>query len=239
MTERGTALPSAAAPAPAAPAANAELVRRLEKIIEDLLWARKQEAEGVMAFANSDDTMHEDCIRRLREAAAALSAQGVSEDNHLSLDTDRQVFFYEQNHYYLSNFSAFKVGFSGRWFDTAEQAYHFQRFASVKDQNNIIDAKSAHDAFRYAQDNKSRQIDGWDELKVPIMRDILRAKARQNEYVRRKLLQTGGRELIENSWRDAYWGWGENRDGQNMLGKLWMQVRHELRLDAARKGEGR
>jgi ribA/ribD-fused uncharacterized protein len=153
----------------------------------------------------------------------------VSETGPLQLDTDRQVFFYEQDHYYLSNFSAFKVGFCGRWFDTAEQAYHFQRFASVKDQNNIIDAKSAHDAFRYAQDNKARQIDGWDELKVPIMRDILRAKARQHEYVRRKLLQTGDRALIENSWRDAYWGWGENRDGLNMLGKLWMEVRAELR----------
>lgn len=160
-------------------------------------------------------------IRKLESAA--------SETGPLQLDTDRQVFFYEQDHYYLSNFSAFKVGFCGRWFDTAEQAYHFQRFASVKDQNNVLDARSAHDAFRYAQDNKSRQIDGWDELKVPVMRDILRAKASQHEYVRRKLLQTGDRALIENSWRDAYWGWGENRDGLNMLGKLWMEVRAELR----------
>lgn len=60
------------------------------------------------------------------------------------------------------------------------------------------------------------------------MRDILRAKVNQHDYVRRKLLATGSRELIEDSWRDDFWGWGPNRDGQNMLGKLWTEIRSEL-----------
>ena len=58
---------------------------------------------------------------------------------------------------------------------------------------------------------------------------ILKAKAEQHEYVRRKLLATGDRELIEDSWRDSFWGWGPNKDGQNMLGKLWMKVRANLK----------
>lgn len=36
-------------------------------------------------------------------------------------------------------------------------------------------------------------------------------------------------EPVENSWRDDFWGWGPNRDGQNMLGRLWMEIRAELR----------
>ncbi|WP_411543268.1 NADAR domain-containing protein, partial [Escherichia coli] len=48
-------------------------------------------------------------------------------------------------------------------------------------------------------------------------------RADQHEYVRRKLLATGNRCLIENSWRDDFWGWGPNRDGKNMLGTLWMK----------------
>jgi ribA/ribD-fused uncharacterized protein len=77
-------------------------------------------------------------------------------------------------------------------------------------------------------------------VKVDIMRDILRAKADQHEYVRRKLLATGDRELIEDSWRDDFWGWGPNRDGQNMLGKLWMEIRSELRalVDNTEGSEG-
>jgi hypothetical protein len=39
----------------------------------------------------------------------------------------------------------------------------------------------------------------------------------------------GDRELIEDSWRDDFWGWGPHRNGKNMLGKLWMEIRSELR----------
>lgn len=49
----------------------------------------------------------------------------------------------------------------------------------------------------------------------------------QHPYVKKKLQQTGTRQIIENSWRDDFWGWGENKDGQNNLGKLWMQIRDE------------
>lgn len=215
------------ATAPDAPVRSVEPAPEVAELVSTL--ARYAECDGASTHTLVPRTT-------LRQAAEALGRRVEVSDGKLTLDNANQVFFYEQDHYYLSNFSAFKVGFCGRWFDTAEQAYHFQRFSSVKDQNNIIDAMSAHDAFRYAQDNKPRQISGWDELKVPIMRDILRAKVAQHEYIRRKLLQTGDRELIENSWRDSFWGWGENRDGQNMLGKLWMEVRTELRLDAGLRG---
>lgn len=161
----------------------------------------------------------------------------VQQSGPLKLDTDTKVFFYEQDHYYLSNFSAFRVSVDGLWFDTSEAAYHWHRFYPEQRAHRraILGAVSAHEAFRYAQDNKADQRPDWDAIKVDVMRAILRAKAAQHEYVTRKLLQTGDRELIENSWRDDYWGWGPNRDGQNMLGKLWMQVRYELRSDISGK----
>lgn len=163
------------------------------------------------------------------KCAYNVSAIGGS-TGPLSLDTDSQVFFYEQDHYYLSNFSSFKVNWQGFIFDTSEHAYHWTRFpAGSPERRIILESSSAHDAFRFAQENKSRQIEGWDGIKVRAMREILTRKAEQHEYVRRKLLQTGNRMLIENSWRDPYWGWGPNRDGQNMLGKVWMEVRAELR----------
>jgi ribA/ribD-fused uncharacterized protein len=90
-------------------------------------------------------------------------------------------------------------------------------------------AISAHDAFKIAQRHKASVRSDWHDIKVNIMRLIIRAKTEQHPYVRRKLLATGDRELIEDSWRDDFWGWGPNRDGQNMLGKLWMELRAELR----------
>lgn len=151
------------------------------------------------------------------------------------LDTPERVCFYEQDFYVLSNFSAFTVRWGPYTFPTSEHLYHWRRFflvgAWMADSlaDKIMHAPSAHEAFKIAQANKVYQIDNWDEIKVGEMREILRLKANQHEYVRRKLLATGDRELVENSWRDDFWGWGPNEDGQNMLGKLWMEVRAELR----------
>lgn len=147
------------------------------------------------------------------------------------LDTADSVFFYEQDFYVLSNFSAFNLEWKGLTFPTSEHAYHWEKFTpnytALRDY--IRQAPSAHEAFKLAERNKHCRREDWDDVKVDVMRDILRAKAQQHPYVMRKLLATGDRELVENSWRDGFWGWGPHRDGQNMLGKLWMQVRSEMR----------
>lgn len=149
------------------------------------------------------------------------------------LDTNNEVFFYEQEFYVLSNFSAFMVQYKGIDFPTAEHAYHYQRFSMEGVGHSIrwkiLEARSAHDAFKIAQLYKQQhQKLGWDGEKVQVMREIIACKAAQHEYVRRKLMETGERRLIENSWRDDFWGWGPNKDGKNMLGKLWMEVRAGL-----------
>ncbi len=39
----------------------------------------------------------------------------------------------------------------------------------------------------------------------------------------------GGYEaVIVRQIHSDFWGWGPNRDGKNMLGKLWMKVRRSL-----------
>jgi ribA/ribD-fused uncharacterized protein len=154
------------------------------------------------------------------------------------LDTPERVCFYEQDFYVLSNFSSFTLYWMGHRFDTLEAAYHWEKFANGSLPGSeplrrtvaemVLRAPSAHEAFGIGQQFKHVRRPDWDEVKVPLMVTLLRAKADQHEYVRRKLLQTGDRELVENSWRDDFWGWGPNRDGQNMLGKLWMEIRGEL-----------
>jgi ribA/ribD-fused uncharacterized protein len=194
---------------------------------------------GVDAETDSDD-LHERIYTELSRRASQPPRVGP-----LKLDTDTQVFFYEQDHYYLSNFSAFRVkllvddGQGGEihcTFDTSEAAYHWFKFPHLPElQAHIRAAQSAHAAFKLAEQYRERKRPDWDAIKADVMREVLRAKVRQHEYVRRKLLETGDRELIENSWRDDVWGWGPNRDGQNLLGKLWMEVRAELRASAPTK----
>jgi ribA/ribD-fused uncharacterized protein len=170
------------------------------------------------------------------------------------LDSDTQVFFYEQEFYPLSNFSAFTLDWKGIRFDTSEAAYHWEKFTNLHSNfssrvvigpvdsgtvgEKIRMAESAHEAFKIAEANKHLVRLDWMDVRVSIMRDILFAKAHQHEYVRRKLLQSGDRELIENSWRDSFWGWGPDRKGQNQLGKLWMEVRAELQSESVRTFDG-
>jgi ribA/ribD-fused uncharacterized protein len=141
-------------------------------------------------------------------------------ETHHGLDTDAQVFFYEQDFYVLSNFSSFEVDWSGFPFKTAEHLYHWLRF-SLSDEPDayqvagvIKNARSAHDAFKLAQANKRFQRHDWDDVKVGSCATSSAPRPQQHEYVRRKLLATGDRELVEDSWRDDFWGWGPNRDGR-------------------------
>jgi ribA/ribD-fused uncharacterized protein len=157
-----------------------------------------------------------------------------------TLDDERCVHFYEQDFYCLSNFSSFRLMWGGIDFDTLEHAYHFQKFRELFDDSTneqrrirgaIMHARSAHDAFKLAEVNRQHQRSDWNAVKVDVMQQLIRAKVKQHAYVHRKLLDTGTRILIENSWRDDFWGWGPQRDGQNMLGRCWMALRSELQLE--------
>lgn len=111
---------------------------------------------------------------------------------HHGLDTDTHVFFYEQEFYVLSNFSAFQILTDTLLFDTVEAAYHFYKFPHNRDvQDKIYFSHSAHDAFIIAQQHRHLRRPDWDEVKEEIMYDLLVLKVEQHEYVRRKLLETG------------------------------------------------
>lgn len=156
-------------------------------------------------------------------------------------DSAERVCFYEPEFYCLSNFSAFRLMWKGVDFDTLEHAYHWEKFGPPGFMGSVIvalreqirEARSAHEAFQIAQVNKGLRRPDWDNVKVSTMLELMIAKADQHEYVARKLEQSGDRRLIEDSWRDEFWGWGPDCDGLNMAGELWMKVR-ELRREIAR-----
>ena len=54
------------------PAARA--VEGIAKVIRDLKWMRETERKGIMAMANSDDTMFESCVSRLEAIRASTPA---------------------------------------------------------------------------------------------------------------------------------------------------------------------
>lgn len=138
--------------------------------------------------------------------------------------------FYEREFYPFSNFSSFQVRWKGRLWPTSEHAYQAAHFfkTAPKLVEKICKAKSAHEAFEIANANADKDRKDWKDKKLAIMEDIVRHKLKQNPYVMRKLLQTGKKYLVEDSPKDAFWGWGPKRNGRNELGKIWMKLRSEI-----------
>jgi len=65
--------------------------------------------------------------------------------------------------------------------------------------------------------------------KDEIMLGALRAKFGQHEDLKRLLLGTGERKIVEHTKYDRYWGDGGDGSGRNRLGELLMQLRAEYR----------
>jgi hypothetical protein len=140
------------------------------------------------------------------------------------------VGFYEREFYCFSNFSSFQVKWKGRTWMTSEHAYQAAHFFKTAPSlvAKIYKAKSAHEAYKIAKANANKAPKDWEQKKVAIMEDIVRHKLKQNPYVMQKLRQVGRRMIVEDSFRDAYWGWGLKRNGRNELGRVWMKLRDEI-----------
>ncbi|MEK7635373.1 MAG: NADAR family protein [Patescibacteria group bacterium] len=144
------------------------------------------------------------------------------------LDNEKQILFYENEFYVFSNYSSFALEWKDKLYPTSEHAYHSEKFEDENLKEQIRNARSAHDSQKFSEANKDKYREDWGDVRVQIMKEILRAKVEQHPYVKKKLLESDGKELIEDSWRDNFWGWGPNKDGQNQLGKLWMEIREEF-----------
>ena len=51
--------------------------------------------------------------------------------------------------------------------------------------------------------------------------------------IQQTLLETGDEELVESTTNDYYWGCGTKGTGKNMLGKILMEVREQIRARSA------
>ncbi len=140
--------------------------------------------------------------------------------------------FYPREFYVLDNFSSFQVEIWGQVWPTSEHAYQASHFFETAPElaETIAAARSAHDAFKLAKANADKAPANWEDIKLAIMEEIVRAKLSQHYYIQQKLLQTGNVPIVEDSPKDSFWGWGAGHEGRNELGKLWMKLRDELRL---------
>jgi ribA/ribD-fused uncharacterized protein len=139
------------------------------------------------------------------------------------------IYFYDQWYDVLNNFSANAVEIEGILYPTSEHAYQAAKCTDPDGKQEIKSAKSPLLAKEISnQKYKSAKDPDWNDKKLGVMESILRAKLAQHQEVREALIKSGTEEIAEDSPVDAFWGRGEDGNGENQLGKLWMKIRSEL-----------
>lgn len=140
----------------------------------------------------------------------------------------------------LSNMAAgFPLSINGVRVFTTEALYQACRFPHLPEvQRTIIGQHSPMTAKMKSKPHRQSTRPDWDEVRYKIMRWCLRVKLAQH-YTEfgRLLLATRDRPIVEQSRRDVYWGAKINEDedtltGQNVLGRLLMELREKLKQDA-------
>lgn len=129
---------------------------------------------------------------------------------------------------FLSNFWSCYVTYDGVQYPSVENAYQAAKCADPS-QRKYFETCKASEAKHRGKVVKMRP--DWDTAKVGVMASLLRQKF-SAEPLRSLLLATGDEHIEEgNWWGDTFWGTC-NGIGENMLGRLLMDVRADLRRGA-------
>lgn len=137
---------------------------------------------------------------------------------------------------FLSNFFPATIVYEDKKYYSLEHAYQAMKTKDLEARRPLqFDSGtelSVSPAKAKSWGRKVQLRDDWENIKLTVMKDLLRLKFEIPE-LRARLLETGDRELIEgNNWGDRFWGkceLGGIWEGANHLGKLLMEIRTELR----------
>lgn len=151
---------------------------------------------------------------------------------------DKQIAGFFPPYRFLSNFQPAEVEFGGFTFGSTEAA-----FQSAKCQTNEEREMFTHmsPSESKSESKKVKLRENWEVIKYDVMYYLVMQKFSRHDQLRKLLLDTGDRVLIEsNSWGDNTWGqaylglkngkWEKNGNGLNYLGNILMMVRMILRV---------
>jgi len=126
------------------------------------------------------------------------------------------------------------LGYRIRTSEALYQACRFPHMAEV--QQMILNEGSPMTAKMRSKPYRKDSRPDWDDVRVKVMKWCLRVKLIYNWHkFSELLLSTGDHPIVEDSRKDSYWGAiprdDDTLNGQNVLGRLLMDLRKKLRED--------
>ena len=152
-------------------------------------------------------------------------------------DKIKETYPLEKFYIYFSPYTAHAIEVDGVIFPTTEHAYQCQKYTDKKIIEEIRNAKSPVKARETSQKHKHLQIPEFKnaEHKLEVTRKLLRLKTEQHEEIRKALLDSGNLQIVKHIVTyppgDGFWDDSPDGKGQNHMGRLWMEIREEIRKD--------
>lgn len=135
---------------------------------------------------------------------------------------------------FLSNMYPASMMFDGILWLSAEHCYQAQKFKHNREIfQEIKEASSGDEARRLAKKYKDERNPNWNGIKEELLFIIMKEKFTNSPDMREKLRQTGSVYLEKSVPDDPFWGVLPDGTGQNMMGKMLMDIRQELQPNMA------
>jgi|WetSurSiteA1Bulk_404760.scaffolds.fasta_scaffold29054_2 N-glycosidase YbiA len=143
---------------------------------------------------------------------------------------------FQGQHRFLSNFYPVEMTINGITYPTAEHVYQAHKSKDLDIRKHVAKLERPGMAKSFGRTIDLRE--DWEEIKIPLMREILTIKFNNKRpELRNMLLNTLPYKLVEgNYWHDNFWGYCNcdkcayipHENKMNHLGRLLMEIRDNL-----------
>ena len=140
------------------------------------------------------------------------------------------IYFYDKSspYYEFTNFYDAPIVLDDKQWPTTEHYFQAQKFVGTPYLEVVRRCSSPREALEISRRPSVSTWcrKDWEEVKIDVMKKALLAKFSQHDNLRKKLVETGSRTLVERSPYDSFWGDGGDGSGKNWLGRLLMEIRN-------------
>lgn len=152
------------------------------------------------------------------------------------------VVLFTSNKHPFSNFYPASYNLYDIVFPTSEHGFMWEkayRYGNYQDAQKILNAKTPMAAKKIGR-RTNIDVEDWKNHRYEIMKKHVEQKFAQNDDIADRLVETQGQEIMEASPWDNVWGIGISQKqywsgtpprGQNLLGKILMELRDEMIVD--------